>query len=63
MKELNLFAGLGAAVREFSTSTGAVDYALFVNGIPVGVVGAKKDVAGENIIVVEGQWWHDHGYV
>lgn len=55
MKELNLSAGLGVAVREFPTSTGPVDYALFVDGTPVGVVEAKKDDAGENITVVEGQ--------
>ena len=55
MKELNLSAGLGVAVREFPTSTGPVDYALFVDGAPVGVVEAKKDEAGENITVVESQ--------
>lgn len=55
MKQLNLFAGLGVAVREFPTSTGPVDYALFVEGIPVGIVEAKKDDAAENITVVEGQ--------
>lgn len=55
MKQLNLFAGLGVAVREFPTSTGPVDYALFVDGTPVGVVEAKKDDVGENITVVEGQ--------
>lgn len=55
MKQLNLFAGLGVAVREFPTSTGPVDYALFVEGLPVGIVEAKKDDAGENITVVEGQ--------
>lgn len=55
MKQLNLSAGLGIAVREFPTSTGPVDYALFVDGVPVGVVEAKKDDAGENITVVESQ--------
>ena len=55
MKQLNLFVGLGVAVREFPTSTGPVDYALFVDGLPVGVVEAKKDDAGENITAVEGQ--------
>lgn len=55
MKQLNLLAGLGVAVREFPTSTGPVDYALFVDGVPVGIVEAKKDDAGENITVVEGQ--------
>ena len=34
MKELNLTAGIGVAVREFPTSTGPVDYALFVEGTP-----------------------------
>ena len=54
-KLLNLFAGLGVAVREFPTSTGPVDYALFVEGTPVGIIEAKKDDAGEKITAVEGQ--------
>ena len=37
LKRLNLTASLGVAVREFPTSTGEVDYALFVDGKPVGV--------------------------
>ena len=37
------------AVREFPTSTGPVDYALFVDGMPVGVVEAKKDEKGEKV--------------
>ena len=48
-------ASLGVAVREYPTSTGPVDYALFVSGKPVGVIEAKKDDLGENITVVEGQ--------
>ena len=55
MRQLNLTASLGVAVREFPTSTGPVDYALFIEGKPVGVVEAKKSEAGENITVVEGQ--------
>ena len=55
MRRLNLTASLGVAVREFPTSTGPVDYALFIDGKPVGVVEAKKAEAGENITVVEGQ--------
>jgi len=55
MRQLNLTASLGIAVREFPTSTGPVDYALFIEGRPVGVVEAKKSEAGENITVVEGQ--------
>ncbi len=55
MRQLNLTASLGIAVREFPTSTGPVDYALFIEGKLVGVVEAKKSEAGENITVVEGQ--------
>ena len=55
LKALNLSASLGVAVREFPTSTGPVDYALFVDGIPVGVIEAKKTELGENITTVEGQ--------
>lgn len=53
--QLNLLARVGVAVREFPTSTGPVDYALFVEGVPVGIVEAKKDTAGANITVVENQ--------
>lgn len=53
--KVNPGASLGVAVREYPTSTGPVDYALFVNGSPVGVIEAKQDALGENITVVEGQ--------
>lgn len=55
LNELNLSAALGVAVREFPTSTGEVDYALFIDGIPVGVTEAKRTETGENITTVEGQ--------
>jgi len=55
VKKLNPNAAVGVAVREFPTDTGPVDYALFVNGTPVGVVEAKKSEEGENITTVEGQ--------
>ena len=55
VKKLDPTASLGVAVREFPTDTGPVDYALFVNGIPVGVIEAKKSDAGENITAVEEQ--------
>ncbi|WP_411677773.1 type I restriction-modification enzyme R subunit C-terminal domain-containing protein [Caproicibacter sp.] len=54
-KQFNPLAGIGVAVREYPTSTGAVDYALFVEGTPVGVVEAKKSEVGENITAVEEQ--------
>lgn len=55
MNELNINVALGVAVREFPTSTGEVDYALFVDGMPVGVIEAKKSEEGQNLTVVEGQ--------
>ena len=55
MQELNLSASLGVAVREFPTSTGPVDYALFIDGKPVGIVEAKKTTTAENITMVENQ--------
>lgn len=55
IKKLNPNAAVGVAVCEFPTSTGSVDYALFVNGTPVGVIEAKKSEEGENITTVEGQ--------
>ena len=55
MRELNITAGLGVAIREFPTSTGPVDYALFVDGKPVGIIEAKKTTLGESITTVEEQ--------
>ena len=55
LKRLNLTASLGVAVREFPTSTGEVDYALFVDGKPVGVVEEKQSQAGQSITDVEVQ--------
>lgn len=55
IKTLNLTVALGVAVREFQTSTGPVDYALFVDGVPVGVAEAKKDEKGAVLTGVEGQ--------
>jgi type I restriction enzyme, R subunit len=55
MKQLNLSAGVGVAVREYPTDTGPADYVLFVNRNAVGVIEAKKDAAGENLTVTENQ--------
>ena len=46
LREINLSAGLGVAVREYPTDSGEVDYALFIAGEPCGVIEAKKDVEG-----------------
>lgn len=55
MKDLNLAAGRGVAVREYPTSSGEVDYALFVDGVPVGIAEAKREEKGEDITTVEKQ--------
>lgn len=55
VKQLNPSVSLGVAVREFPTSTGPVDYALFIEGKPIGIIEAKKGDAGENITTVEMQ--------
>ncbi|CAM0998864.1 Restriction endonuclease subunit R [Rhodanobacter sp. Root179] len=55
MKELNLGAASGVAVREYPTDTGPADYLLFVDREPVGVIEAKRDEAGENLTAHEAQ--------
>ena len=55
MKQLNLAAGMGVAVREYPTDSGPADYVLFINRNAVGVIEAKKDSAGENLTATEAQ--------
>ena len=55
VKQLNPLASQGIAVREFPTSTGQVDYALFIDGKPIGIVEAKMSEAGEHITSIENQ--------
>ncbi|HDR9081528.1 TPA: DEAD/DEAH box helicase family protein [Burkholderia vietnamiensis] len=55
MKQLDLSAGVGVAVREYCTDTGPVDYVLFINRTACGVIEAKKDNSGENLTVTEAQ--------
>ena len=55
MRQLNLGAAVGVAVREYPTDSGPADYVLFVHRHPVGVIEAKKDNAGENLTVTEAQ--------
>ena len=55
MKQLNLGAASGVAVREYPTDTGPADYLLFVDRQPVGVIEAKRDEAGENLTAHEMQ--------
>lgn len=55
MKQLDLSAGVGVAVREYPTDTGPADYVLFINRTACGVIEAKKDSTGENLTVTEAQ--------
>lgn len=54
-RQLNIMESFGVAVREYPTETGPADYVLFVDGEPVGIIEAKKDIVGENITTVENQ--------
>src|SRR4051812_12980258 len=51
----NLTAGLGVAVREYSTSVGPTNYILFVNKQPVGMIEAERDEEGVRLMVHEEQ--------
>lgn len=55
MKTLNPNASLGVVVREFPTESGPVDYLIFVDGIPIGVIEAKADDKGEVLLSVSEQ--------
>lgn len=55
MKQLDLSAAVGVAVREYPTDTGPADYVLFINRAACGVIEAKKDSVGENLTVTEVQ--------
>ena len=55
MKQLNLGAGFGVAVREYPTDTGPADYILFAGREPVGVIEAKRDEAGTSLSTHETQ--------
>lgn len=53
--DINLGAGPGVAVREYQTAAGPADYALFVDGTPVGIIEAKRQEEGERLNVHEDQ--------
>jgi type I restriction enzyme R subunit len=52
---INHAAAPGVAVREYQTTVGPADYALFGDRRPLGVVEAKPDAWGEKITTVEQQ--------
>jgi type I restriction enzyme R subunit len=53
--EINVKTVPGAAIREYHTDQGPMDYALFVNGKAVGVIEAKREEEGHRLSVVEEQ--------
>ncbi len=53
--KINLQAGLGVAIREYTTDTGPADYILFVDKKPSGVIEAKKEDAGVMLMAAEDQ--------
>lgn len=55
LKQVNLSASLGVAVREYPTDVGYADYALFVDGKPCGIIEAKREDEGYKLTIHEGQ--------
>ena len=55
IKQVNLNAGIGVAVKEYLTDVGPADYVLFVEGKPCGVIEAKREEEGHRIVVHESQ--------
>ncbi|MCB9237353.1 MAG: DEAD/DEAH box helicase family protein [Flammeovirgaceae bacterium] len=55
IKQINLNAGTGVAVKEYLTDVGPADYVLFVDGKPCGVIEAKREEEGHRMTVHEGQ--------
>lgn len=53
--KLNLAAGSGIAVTEYRTDSGPVDYLLFIDKQPVGVIEAKKAEEGVRLTQAEDQ--------
>ena len=51
----SIYAGLGVAMREYQTEVGPVDYALFVDGQPAGVIEAKREEEAHRMSMVEEQ--------
>lgn len=54
-KDKSVFAGIGVAITEYPTETGPADYALFVDGKPVGIIEAKREEEGHKLTVHEDQ--------
>ena len=55
IKQVNLNAGMGVAVKEYLTDAGPADYVLFAEGKPCGVIEAKREEEGHRMNVHEAQ--------
>jgi len=55
IKQVNLNAGIGVAVKEYLADVGPADYVLFMDGKPCGVIEAKREEEGHRITVHETQ--------
>lgn len=55
IKQINLNASAGVAVKEYLTDVGPADYVLFIDGKPCGVIEAKREEEGHRMTVHEGQ--------
>src|SRR3972149_6420371 len=55
IKQVNLNAGIGVAVKEYLTDVGPADYVLFVEGKTCGIIEAKREEEGHRMNVHEGQ--------
>lgn len=55
MKEMNLRAGVGIALKEYLTDVGPADYVLFVEGKPCGIIEAKREEEAHRMQVHEEQ--------
>lgn len=55
IKQINLNAGIGVAVKEYQTDVGPADYVLFVDGKPCGVIEAKREEEGHHLNIHEVQ--------
>ena len=55
IREVNLYAGSGVAVKEYLTDVGPADYVLFVEGKPCGIIEAKREEEGHRINMHENQ--------
>ena len=58
-KDIDFNSGLGIAVREYPTDIGPVDYVLFVDREPVGIIEAKREEEGHRLTVHEPQQDND----